>query len=387
MKQSAMTPLQVLYGGAHLFSADTFAKIQRLALAALPEDAAQLSQRCSASISEDVHARIKRKLETAPLDDYRIDFEDGYGVRGDEEEDAHAAQAARALKSATDTPPFIGVRIKAFTAESRPRALRTLAIFLRELGTPPPGFVVTLPKVTTAEEVKALCAAAPGAIELMLETPEALQSLSALLATAGGRVTSVHFGAYDFLSALGVVAAHQSLTHPLCVYARAQAQVALAGRVRFSDGATILLPVPPYRAPATEAERNENTAAIDRAFAAHYANVHGALTNGIYQGWDLHPAQLVPRYAAAFAFFRHALADTTARLQRFFDAAARATVSGGVFDDAATGQGLLNFFVRGHACGALDDADLAHAGLDLPELASGSFPTILRSRVTSVGST
>lgn len=380
-------PLQVLYGGAHLFSVDAFSKIQRIALAALPLDAAELSAKCGAQISAAVHARLKAKLETAPLDDYRIDFEDGYGVRSDDEEDAHAVQAARSLAQTKELPPGVGIRVKAFTAESRPRALRTLQIFLRELGAVPPGFVITLPKVTTAEEVRALCDAAPGiAIELMLETPEALQSLPALLHAGGVRVTAVHFGAYDFLSALGVVADHQSLAHPLCVYARSQAQVALAGRVRFSDGATILLPVPPHRTPATEIERSENAAALTRAFTAHFSNVHSALASGIYQGWDLHPAQLVPRYAAAFRFFQSALPDTTARLSRFLAAAARATASGGVFDDAATGQGLLNFFVRGHACGALNDAEIAQTGLTLTELASGSFAAILRGRVTSSGS-
>ena len=380
-------PLQVLYGGAHLFAPDTFAKIRRIALAALPQSALELSAQCGAQVSDAVHARVRKKLESAALDDYRIDFEDGYGVRSDEEEDAHAQKAARALARAADRPPLTGIRVKALTAESRPRALRTLAIFLRELGTPPPGFVITLPKVTAAEEVTALCAAAPGiAIELMLETPEALQTLPALLQAGGARIAAVHFGAYDFLSTLGVVADHQSLAHPLCVHARCQAQITLAGRVRFSDGATILLPVPPHRTPTSDGERSENAAAVTRGFTAHFANVHSALTNGIYQGWDLHPAQLVPRYAAAFVFFQHAFLEATARLNRFLSAAARATVSGGVFDDAATGQGLLNFFVRGHASGALDDDEIAQTGLTLAELASGSFTAILRGRVTSPGS-
>ena len=315
--------MQVLYGGAHLFGADTFSKIRRIALAALPESADELSAQCGAPISAAVHARVKAKLETAPLDDYRIDFEDGYGVRSDQDEDTHAEQAARALAQCTDAPPHVGIRVKAFTQESRPRAQRTLEIFLRELGKPPHGFVITLPKVTTPEEVQALCAAAPGVrIELMLETPEALQNLAALVHAAGPRLAAVHFGAYDFLSALGVVADHQALAHPLCVYARSQAQVALAGRVRFSDGATIALPVPPYKTPSSAGEHEENAAAITRAFSAHFANVHTAHPRHLPRlGFAPRPAR--PALRGRVLFFSTRAPDTTARLGRFLDAAAR----------------------------------------------------------------
>jgi hypothetical protein len=52
-----------------------------------------------------------------------------------------------------------------------------------------------------------------------------------------------------------------------------------------------------------------------------------------------------------------------------------------VFDDAATGQGLLNYFLRAINCGAITkDEALRLSGLTLEELQSGSFVKILKSR-------
>jgi hypothetical protein len=54
---------------------------------------------------------------------------------------------------------------------------------------------------------------------------------------------------------------------------------------------------------------------------------------------------------------------------------------GDVFDDAATGQGLLNYFLRGINSGAIAEADAAAmTGLTLEELAGRSFVTILKTR-------
>ncbi len=386
-QEAVREPAQVLYGGAQLFSEETFSKVQRIAeetLAAHAPDAAALTELCGIAVSESVYARVQEKLKTAPLDDYRIDFEDGYGVRPDQEEDGHAAAAAKAL-SKTKAPPFVGFRIKALTREAGPRALRTLDLFLRDLVPSPLPRVVTLPKVESAAQVHVLCEALeaaedeydhqPFGIELMLELPAALEALPALLAAGQGRVTAVHFGAYDFLSALGVSANQQTLDHPLCVTARAQAQFILAGRVRFSDGATTLLPVVPKNTPPNEAR-----ALVQRAFHLHTKNVQMAMASGIFQGWDLHPAQLVPRYTAIFSYFSDALSATTARLKRFLDTAAQATVAGGVFDDAATGQGLLNFFARGLALGALTAEDLAPLSLTPKDIAHRSFGEIVAKR-------
>jgi hypothetical protein len=105
--------------------------------------------------------------------------------------------------------------------------------------------------------------------------------------------------------------------------------------------------------------------------------------HGYYQGWDLHPAQLPVRYAAMYAFFLEGLADASRRLNNFIERAAQASLVGNTFDDAATGQGLLNFFLRGLACGALTEAEVLATGITLDELRSRSFAHIVANRVIS----
>jgi hypothetical protein len=52
-----------------------------------------------------------------------------------------------------------------------------------------------------------------------------------------------------------------------------------------------------------------------------------------------------------------------------------------VFDDAATGQGLLNYFLRAINCGALTETEATErSGLTVAELRSGSFVKILNNR-------
>ena len=105
-----------------------------------------------------------RKLAPEPIEDLRIDFEDGYGRRPDDEEDAAAVAAARALAASVATgtaAPFHGIRFKSFEAPTRRRGLRTLDLFLGELagdGALTDGFVVTLPKVTSVDQVEAMVA-------------------------------------------------------------------------------------------------------------------------------------------------------------------------------------------------------------------------------------
>jgi len=123
------------------------------------------------------------------------------------------------------------------------------------------------------------------------------------------------------------------------------------------------MPIGPHRAPSTDAERAENARVVHAAWQAHAGNVRRALASGIYQGWDLHPAQLVPRWATLYRFYREALPEMTARLRRFVDGAATASRVGAAFDDAATGRGLVAFFARGEACGAISAEERAAAGL------------------------
>jgi hypothetical protein len=120
---------------------------------------------------------------------------------------------------------------------------------------------------------------------------------------------------------------------------------------------------------------------VHRAWRLHYEHVRQSLVNAYYQGWDLHPAQLVTRYAAVYGFFLEGLGAASERLRNFVQKAAQATLVGEVFDDAATGQGLLNYFLRAVNCGALtEDEALERSGLTLDELRGRSFVKILKNR-------
>src|SRR5436190_8912863 len=167
-ESGARQPVHTVYGGAHLFKSDTTQKLGVLALRALDEyapDAATLGEAIGIDprFRDVVYARVTEKLRREAVEDFRIDFEDGYGNRADAEEDGHAEAAAKevaaGMKNGT-LPPFIGIRIKQFSLELMPRALRTMEIFLETLvhaaGALPPWFVVTLPKIQIVDQVAAL---------------------------------------------------------------------------------------------------------------------------------------------------------------------------------------------------------------------------------------
>jgi citrate lyase beta subunit len=408
-------PVHTMYGGAHLFTAHTAQKMGQTALAALREYApdARVLAACldlDEALAERIHARVLAKLRHEPVEDFRIDFEDGYGHRSDEEEDGHATTAAtevaRGLEEGT-LPPFIGIRVKALTEELFDRSARTLGRFIGTLlertgGKLPPGFVVTLPKVTLPQEVTALVRmlelletdhgleAGALKLELMVETPQALftpdgrLALPALVAAAYGRCVAAHLGPYDYTASLHITAAQQGLVHPACDFARNVMQVSLAGSdVALADGPTNVLPVAPHKPgahPLTEAQREENRQVVQRAWRWMSTNTRHALERGFYQGWDLHPAQLPVRYATVYSFFLEGLDLASRRLKSFVEQAARATRLGDVFDDAATGQGLLNSFLRGLACGAITEEEARATGLTLEELRGRSFSRILQGR-------
>jgi hypothetical protein len=227
--------------------------------------------------------------------------------------------------------------------------------------------------------------------EIMVETPQSilgadgLFTLPRLVAAARGRCVAAHFGTYDYTAGCNITAAYQQMTHPSCDFARHVMQVALAGTgVRLSDGATNVMPVGPHRARDGESltleQIVENRAVVHRAWKLHYDDIQHSLRHAYYQGWDLHPAQLPTRYAAVFAFFLDGLEAASARLRNFIEKAAQATLIGDVFDDAATGQGLLNFFLRGVGCGAITEEEALVTGLSLDELRSRSFVKILNAR-------
>ena len=414
-------PVHVVYGGAQLFRHDSAPKIGAVARRALQDhapDAASLALVIGLDRDEDhelaeaIHARVVEKLEREPVEDFRIDFEDGYGNRSDEDEDGHAAGCALAVAQGMregTLPPFIGIRVKSLGEETRRRSIRTLDVFVSTLvdatgGRLPDNFVVTLPKVTSAAQVEHFCdvlerlerelglPAGSLRFELMVETTQSIvtptghAALPLLLDASRGRMAAAHFGTYDYTAACGITAAHQRMGHPACFNALHAMQVAFAGTgVWLSDGSTAILPVPPHRAAdgaaLTEVQEHENHTSVHRAWRLHYDDVSRSLSNGFYQGWDLHPAQLVTRYAAVYAFFLAGLDAAAERLRNFVEKAAQATLVGDVFDDAATGQALLNFFLRAINCGALsEEQTVERTTLTFEELRGRSFLRILANR-------
>jgi citrate lyase beta subunit len=413
-------PVHTVYGGGHLFRANTAERLGELARRALKEfapDPASLARATGMAddppgLVDAVHARVKEKLETEPVEDFRIDFEDGYGHRADEEEDGHVVEAGAEVAEglASDSlPPFLGLRVKPLTPELWTRSIRTLDLFATALvertgGELPDNWVFTLPKITDPAQPAAFAEllgrleeahgleAGSLRFELMVETPQSIfaadgsVALPALVEAGEGRVTAAHFGTYDYTALLGITAAEQRMRHPACDFARDVMKVALAGSgVWISDGSTAVLPVAPHRAADSSelsaAQQAENRAAVHAAWRMHYDDVTDSLVRGLYQGWDLHPAQLVTRYAAVYGFFLGALDAAADRLTNFLERAAQATLLGNVFDDAATGQGLLNFFLRAVNSGAVsEDEALARTGLTQEELATRSFVEILKGR-------
>ena len=335
----------------------------------------------------DLLDRVRDKLAREPVEDLRIDVEDGYGTRPDDEEDADVRRAAGALRSAIDAgtaPPYVGIRFKGFEAPTRARGVRSLVLFLGALvadGPLPAGFVVTLPKVTAVEQVEALVhtlGRLEGALglgeralrfEIQVETPQSIlgpdgTALVALMVhAAGGRCTGLHYGTYDYSAYCGVAAAHQSLEHPVADHAKAVMQAAAAGTgVRLSDGSTNVLPV-------GDADQ------VEAAWANHLRLVRRSLERGYYQGWDLHPAQLPTRFAATFGFYRDGLATATARLRTYVERR-----DSGVLDEPATARALADFLLRGLDCGALSEDEVAAGtGLD------GDGLAVLAHRATNDG--
>jgi citrate lyase beta subunit len=410
-------PVHTVYGGAHLFKSDSAQRLGSVARRSFEEfapDAATFAKAIGVkeALAGTIYQRVTEKLQREPVEDFRIDFEDGYGNRPDAEEDGHAAAAAAEVAAGhrnNTLPPFIGIRIKPFNEELRARSFRTLDLFVSNLveqnnGQLPDNFVVTLPKITIPEQVAALLALfqqlekqtglAEGSLkfEMMIETTQSIinhngqLNLPLLLAAGEGRCVAAHFGTYDYTAGCNITAAHQHMLHPACDFAKHMMQVSFAGTgIWLSDGATNIMPVAPHRRAEgeslTKEQTDENREVVHRAWKLHYDHIQHSLVNAFYQGWDLHPAQLPTRYAAVYAFFLESLDAASERLKNFVEKAAKATLVGDVFDDAATGQGLLNYFLRAINCGAITEAEaVERSGLTLPELRSASFVRILKNR-------
>ncbi len=384
-------PVHTVYVPADRFSWDLVAQWGGQAvetLDALAPDAATLADLldCDEALASQVLPLVRRKLQTEPIEDLRIDFEDGFGARADEDEDAAVETAASRLATARErgsAPPFTGIRFKSLERATRRRGLLTLDRFVEltiRAGRLPDGFVVTLPKVSAPAQVEAmnlLCSQlevdhglARGALrfEIQIETPQSIlladgtAAVARMIAAAAGRCTGLHYGTYDYSASLGIAARYQSMEHPAADHAKSVMQVAAAGTgVRLSDGSTNVLPV-------------GEPAARLAAARLHGRLVRRSLERGYYQGWDLHPAQLPTRYAATFAFYRSGFGQAAARLAAYLTNA-----QSGFLDEPATARALAWFIARGVHCGAITDAEVRdQVGLDLLALERMAHPTLAR---------
>jgi citrate lyase beta subunit len=380
-ERGSRQPVHTVYVPAGRFSAEVPREWGRAALEQLDRyapTAADLAEAAGlpASLVADVYDRVRAKLAREPVEDLRVDFEDGYGNRADDEEDRAALDAAAALTALAPEagrPPYLGIRFKSFEAPTRRRGLRTLDLLLGalvEAGGVPDGFLVTLPKVTSVHQVAAMVEVCtrleevyslpPGGLgfEIQVETPQAVlgadgtATVARMIAASDGRCIGLHYGTFDYSAALGIAARYQSLEHPAADHAKAVMQVAAAGTgVRLSDGSTNVVPT---GAPD----------AVRAAWRLHARLVTRSLERGFYQGWDMHPGHLPTRYLATYAFFRSSLDEAGARIRAYLG-----RVEGGVMDEPATAQALAGAILRGLDCGAVDDAEAAAAtGVDRDRL-------------------
>ncbi|WP_159765816.1 DUF6986 family protein [Streptomyces sp. HM190] len=380
-------PVHTVYVPADAYAADTLRTWGDRALAALDEHAPDAESFAAVldlpdHLAGPVHDRVRAKLEREPIEDLRVDFEDGYGPRPDAEEDETAARAARLIAEAYangTAAPYMGIRMKCMEAPVRDRGIRTLDIFLTgllEAGGLPDGLVLTLPKVTYPEQVTAMVrlleafekarGLEPGRIgfEIQIETSQAIlaadgtATVARMIGAAEGRATGLHYGTFDYSACLGVSAAHQASDHPAADHAKAIMQVAAAGTgVRVSDGSTNVLPVGP-------------TEQVHDAWRLHYRLTRRALARAYYQGWDMHPGHIPTRYAAVFAFYREGYEQAAARLSRYVHRA-----GGDVMDEPATAKALSGYLLRGLDCGALDIDEVSGAtGLSRADLEGFAEP-------------
>lgn len=416
--RSERQPVHTLYGGANLFKSDAAKSLGARALEIFETYAPDhkvfgevFGMNTANGFSSKVYDKVIAKLRSEAIEDFRIDFEDGYGNRSNEEEDATAETAAKEVAKGmkeNTLPPFIGIRIKPFTEEMKERGLRTLDIFISTLvketgGSLPENFVVMLPKITIPEQPATLASfftimeeelgITKGILkmEMMVETTQAIMAVDGtnplyrFIKAANGRCIAMHFGTYDYTASCSITAKYQEMDHPVCDFAHHMTKVALAHTgIWLSDGATNTMPIGPHRGDQlTEEQQKENRETVHRAWKKGYDHIRHSLWNGFYQGWDLNPAQFPMRYAAVFAFFLESYDDAVERLRTFVEKAARATLIGDVFDDAATGQGLLNYFLRALNSGAITEEEVLVTGLTLEEIRGRSFKKILENRKNS----
>lgn len=385
---NARQPLQTLYVPADRVTRSTVlefgAEALRLIEAHAPDaDAFADAFGVQAAVAERTRLRTRSRLEQLPVEDLRVDFEDGYGVRPDDEEDLHAVEAAHAVSEArgdATAPRSFGLRVKSFDDPGlQARSIRTLERFVSALKDAadglPEGLVVTFPKVTDPAQVSAFAdrlgalesslglAGQPIRFEVQVETPRSILGPDGAVAAgrivraANGRLAAMHLGVFDYTSSLGLMPWEQRLDHPANDLARQVLQVSLAGTgVWISDGSSNVVPA------------SDATEDVRAAWRLHAGHVRHSLSGGFYQGWDLHPVHLVSRYAAVYGWLLPHLDDAVERVRAWLDG----SFASGVLDEPATITSLLRYLRFVVSSGAVEEAEVLSAtGLARDELAEG----------------
>ncbi len=365
-------PVHTVYVPGHVFDQHTVRSWGEQARAALTENGGAVALADALGLGErsgELADRVTRKLDEQPVEDLRVDFEDGYGNRAGEDTDVlTVARTLTQLDADGMAPPFFGIRFKCFEEPTRRRGIRTLDLFLSNLleaGALPTGLRLTLPKVSTVSQVEAMVAicrryeevAGLGegrlTFEIQVETPQLIMAadgttpLAPALHAGQGRVTGLHYGTYDYSASLQIAAAYQSMEHPAADHAKQVMQLVAAGTgVQLSDGSTNVLPT-------------GSTENVHAAWALHARLVRRSLERGFYQGWDMHPAQLPTRYLANFAFYTEGFDAAAARLAAYVGKPGVPRPA--VLDEPATARALARYLHRGLLCGATDAAAVTAA--------------------------
>src|SRR5699024_5799448 len=176
--------------------------------------------------------------------------------------------------------------------------------------------------------------------EVQVETPQLIvgadgqAEVGRVLHAGEGRITSLHYGTYDYSASLGIASAYQSMDHAAADFANNVILTAVAGTgVHFSDGSTNIMPLGPAKDAIAAWQLHAGLVALD-------------WRRGIYQVWDLHPAQLPTRFLATFDFFNRSLDSAIQRLASYVRAE-----TGAVMDEPATAKALARYILRSTACG------------------------------------
>jgi citrate lyase beta subunit len=380
-------PVHTVYVPADRYTAD-LPRQWGTAARALVDDHGGIEALCvdlglSPALAAEVAPRVLAKLEHEPIEDLRLDFEDGYGNRADDVEDAEAVRSAvevAAAITAGEAPAFIGLRFKCFEAPTRRRGIRTLDLFLgtmlRTLGELPDGLVITFPKVSMVSQVEAMVLICEQLermhglpvgrlrFEVQVETPQLILGadgrapVATVIHAGEARVSALHYGTYDYSASLQVSAEYQSAAHPAADFAKEVMQVAAAGTgVQLADGSTNILPV-------------GSAEDVRASWRLHAGLVRRSLERAYYQGWDMHPGHLPTRFLVNFAFYREGFPRAARRLSDYV-----AKTGSSVLDEPATARALARYLYRGFTCGALDETEVTDStGLDGNALAALARP-------------